>query len=171
MAKSKSVYTCNQCGFESSKWNGKCPSCNAWNSFEESVAIQSKGSVSLVSDLSDHILELSEIQYDTDVRYDTGLSELNRVLGGGLVKGSIVLLGGEPGIGKSTILLQICQFLGEEHSILYISGEESARQLKLRAERLGVDTENLYILPANDAEAVAETIKNSRPDIAIIDSI
>ena len=171
MAKSKNVYTCNQCGFESSKWNGKCPSCNAWNSFEESVAIQSKGSVSLVSDLSDHILELSEIQYDTDVRYDTGLSELNRVLGGGLVKGSIVLLGGEPGIGKSTILLQICQFLGEEHSILYISGEESARQLKLRAERLGVDTENLYILPANDAEAVAETIKNSRPDIAIIDSI
>lgn len=171
MAKSKSVFTCNQCGFESSKWNGKCPSCNAWNSFEESVAIQSKGSVSLVSDLSDHILELSEIQYDTDVRYDTGLSELNRVLGGGLVKGSIVLLGGEPGIGKSTILLQICQFLGKEHSILYISGEESARQLKLRAERLGVDTENLYILPANDAEAVAETIKNSRPDIAIIDSI
>lgn len=173
MAKSKTIFTCNQCGYESSKWNGKCPSCGAWNSFEEGLPTTSS-SISASSNavnLSDSILELSDIQYDTDVRYDTGLSELNRVLGGGLVKGSIVLLGGEPGIGKSTILLQICQFLGEDHSILYVSGEESARQLKLRADRLGVDTENLYILPANDAESIAETIRNCTPDIAIIDSI
>lgn len=175
MPKSRYIYTCNQCGYQSSKWNGKCPSCNAWNSFEEEAAEVSKSANSQYSsaapDLSDKILELESIGVDSDVRYDTGIGELNRVLGGGLVKGSLVLLGGEPGIGKSTILLQICQFLGEEHSVLYISGEESARQIKLRAERLGVDTENLYILTATDAEAVAQTISGSMPDIAIIDSI
>lgn len=174
MAKSRYVYTCNQCGFETTKWNGKCPSCGAWNSFEEDVADispASKGNAPAAPDLSESILELESIGVDSDVRYDTGISELNRVLGGGLVKGSLVLLGGEPGIGKSTILLQICQFLGEEHSILYISGEESARQIKLRAQRLGVDSENLYILTATDAEAVASTIASSAPDIAIIDSI
>ena len=177
MAKSKYIYTCNQCGYESTKWNGKCPSCGAWNSFEEDIAdISPAGGRSAASqesapDLSDSILELEDIGADSDVRYDTGIGELNRVLGGGLVKGSLVLLGGEPGIGKSTILLQICQFLGEDHSVLYVSGEESARQIKLRAQRLGVDTENLYILTATDAEAVARTIASSAPDIAIIDSI
>ena len=175
MAKSKYVYTCNQCGYESSKWNGKCPSCGAWNSFEEELAdvAPAGGNASLanVPDLYDSIQELADIGADSDVRYDTGLGELNRVLGGGLVKGSLVLLGGEPGIGKSTLLLQICQFLGEEHSVLYVSGEESARQIKLRANRLGVDTENLYILTANDAEAVASTIAGSNIDIVIIDSI
>ena len=174
MAKSKYIYTCNQCGYESSKWNGKCPSCGAWNSFEEEIAEKpaSKGNTARSApDLSENILELDDIGVEDDVRYDTGLGELNRVLGGGLVKGSLVLLGGEPGIGKSTLLLQICQFLGEEHSVLYISGEESARQIKLRAKRLGVDTENLYILTATDAEAVAQTISDSSPDIAIIDSI
>ena len=175
MARSRYVYTCNQCGYESSKWNGKCPSCGAWNSFEEELAETTPASGRAASqsapDLSDNILELEEIGSDSDVRYDTGVGELNRVLGGGLVKGSLVLLGGEPGIGKSTILLQICQFLGEDHSVLYVSGEESARQIKLRAQRLGVDTENLYILTATDAEAVAATISSSSPDIAIIDSI
>ncbi len=174
MAKSKYIYTCNQCGYETSKWNGKCPSCGAWNSLEEELADKpaalSRSSYAAV-DLSDQILELENIGAGSDVRYKTGLGELDRVLGGGLVKGSLVLLGGEPGIGKSTILLQICQFLGEDHSVLYISGEESARQIKLRADRLGVDTENLYILTATDAEAAAETISSSSPDIAIIDSI
>ncbi len=175
MAKSRYIYTCNQCGYESSKWNGKCPSCNAWNSFEEDISVSSttsgRSSSKSVPDLSEQILELEQIGIDNDVRYDTGIGELNRVLGGGLVKGSLVLLGGEPGIGKSTILLQICQFLGNEHSVLYISGEESARQIKLRAKRLGVDTENLYILTSTDAEAIAETISSCTPDIAIIDSI
>ena len=175
MARSRYIYTCNQCGYESSKWNGKCPSCGAWNSFEEELADAPKpsgsGNAAGVPDLSDSILELDDIGIDSDVRYDTGLGELNRVLGGGLVKGSLVLLGGEPGIGKSTILLQICQYLGEDHSILYVSGEESARQIKLRAQRLGVNSENLYLLTATDAEAVAETIASSAPDIAIIDSI
>lgn len=174
MARSRYIYTCNQCGYESSKWNGKCPSCGAWNSFEEEIAenSSSSGRATVQSiDLSDNILELESIGIDSDVRYDTGIGELNRVLGGGLVKGSLVLLGGEPGIGKSTILLQICQFLGEEHSVLYVSGEESARQIKLRAQRLGVDTENLYILTATDAEAIAETVSSCTPDIVIIDSI
>lgn len=174
MAKQKLMFVCNQCGFESSKWNGRCQSCGAWNSFEEeqpsSIHVIGNASSS-AADLSSSILELSAIETDSDVRYDTGLGELNRVLGGGLVKGSIVLLGGEPGIGKSTILLQICQFLGNEHSVLYVSGEESARQIKLRAERLCVDTENLYILAATDAESVCETINSSNPDIVIIDSI
>lgn len=175
MAKSKYIYTCNQCGYESSKWNGKCPSCGAWNSFEEDIAEKPSAaghsSQSTAADLSGRIMELENIGADDDVRYDTGLGELNRVLGGGLVKGSLVLLGGEPGIGKSTILLQICQFLGEEHSVLYVSGEESARQIKLRAQRLRVDTENLYILTATDAESIAETISSCTPDIVIIDSI
>lgn len=173
MAKSKYVYVCNQCGYESSKWNGKCPSCSSWNSFEEELRGDTSkvSSLSSSADLSDKITELSEIDYNSDIRYDTGLKELNRVLGGGLVKGSIVLLGGEPGIGKSTILLQICQFLGDDHSILYVSGEESARQIKLRAERLSVDSQNLYILTANDAEAICDTISNSTPEIVIIDSI
>lgn len=174
MARSRYIYTCNQCGYESSKWNGKCPSCGAWNSFEEEIAenSSSSGKAAVQSiDLSENILELESIGIDSDVRYDTGIGELNRVLGGGLVKGSLVLLGGEPGIGKSTILLQICQFLGEEHSVLYVSGEESARQIKLRAQRLGVDTENLYILTATDAEAIAETVSSCTPDIVIIDSI
>ena len=176
MAKSRYIYTCNQCGYEISKWNGKCPSCGAWNSFEEDIADNSSSSSRSASsapaaDLSERIFELADIGVDSDVRYDTGLDELNRVLGGGLVKGSLVLLGGEPGIGKSTMLLQICQFLGEEHSILYVSGEESARQIKLRAQRLGVDSENLYILTSTDAESVSETIASAAPDIAIIDSI
>lgn len=176
MAKSRYIYTCNQCGYESSKWNGKCPSCGAWNSFEEELADSTpassgRSSAQAAADLTHKILELENIGVDSDVRYDTGIGELNRVLGGGLVKGSLVLLGGEPGIGKSTLLLQICQFLGEEHSILYVSGEESARQIKLRAQRLGVDTENLYILTATDAESISATIVNAIPDIVIIDSI
>ncbi|MCM1529981.1 MAG: DNA repair protein RadA [Alistipes sp.] len=173
MAKSRYTYTCRGCGFETSKWSGKCPSCGSWNTLEEELRQAAPGSRSVQppADLCDSILELEDIGYDSDVRYDTGIGELNRVLGGGLVKGSLVLLGGEPGIGKSTILLQICQFLGEEHSILYISGEESARQIKLRAQRLGVDSENLYLLTTTDAEAAAATITSSAPDIAIIDSI
>ena len=175
MAKSKYIYTCNQCGYESSKWNGKCPSCGAWNSFEENISqsstVTGRSSSQSAPDLSEQILELEQIGVDNDVRYDTGIGELNRVLGGGLVKGSLVLLGGEPGIGKSTILLQICQFLGQEHSVLYVSGEESARQIKLRAKRLEVDTENLYILTSTDAEAIAETVSSCTPDIVIIDSI
>lgn len=176
--KLKSVYICSQCGFESSKWNGKCPSCGEWNTFEEEIVEvsaskkSSKASVFDPSvDLSSKIVSLSGVDVDDDVRYSTGIGELNRVLGGGLVKGSLVLLGGEPGIGKSTLLLQICKFLGENYTILYVSGEESTRQIKIRAQRLGVDTENLALLSTNDARAAADTIAVHKPDIAIIDSI
>ncbi len=179
MAKPKSVYVCNSCGYECTKWNGRCSSCGEWNSFEEREIVnevKSKSKIATVSavglrDLSSEVENLSSVDIDDELRYLTGVSELDRVLGGGLVKGSLVLLGGEPGIGKSTLLLQICQHLGEEHSILYISGEESLRQIKLRAERLGVDTENLYLLSTNDARAVSDTIVAKKPDIAIVDSI
>ena len=119
----------------------------------------------------EHIMKLGDIDINDDVRYSTGLKELDRVLGGGLVKGSIVLLGGEPGIGKSTILLQICEFMGKDYTILYVSGEESVRQIKIRAERLGVDSENLYLLSMTDAERICDTISAKKPDIVIIDSI
>lgn len=176
--KIKTVYICNQCGYESSKWNGRCPSCGEWNTLEEQEVQSAPKTSSLRSataagsmDLSAQIKELNSIDTDDEVRYSTGIEELDRVLGGGLVKGSLVLLGGEPGIGKSTLLLQICKYLGKERSILYISGEESVRQIKLRASRLGVDTPNLYLLSTNDARAASDTIIASKPGVAIIDSI
>ncbi len=176
MARLKSVYICSECGFESPKWNGKCSSCGAWNTFVEEV-IDSKpagkigGTKSSVS-YENSVVNLSTVDILHDeVRFKTGLSELDRVLGGGIVKGSLVLLTGEPGIGKSTILLQICQFLGENYSILYVSGEESARQIKLRAQRLKVDTNNLYLLTKTDAVAICETVTKLKPDFVIIDSI
>lgn len=171
--KVKSVYICNQCGFESSKWNGRCQSCGAWNSFEEEQVLQtsSKTQTRKSIDMSDKISELSEIDIDGDIRYSTGVHELDRVLGGGLVKGSLVLLGGEPGIGKSTLLLQICEYFGENHTVLYVSGEESVRQIKIRANRLGVKSENLYVISITDAESVASVITSEKPDIVIIDSI
>ncbi|MCQ2464600.1 MAG: DNA repair protein RadA [Oscillospiraceae bacterium] len=178
MARSKILYVCSSCGFESSKWNGRCTNCGAWNTFEETepvAPVKTSSSFSqqqsTAKSLSDKLSRLGEVGADTDTRYNTGLSELDRVLGGGLVKGSIVLIGGEPGIGKSTILLQICQFLGEDHSILYISGEESVRQIKLRADRLKVTTESLYLLSSNDVESICSTVEETEPDIVIIDSI
>lgn len=175
--KVKTVYICRECGFESAKWNGKCPSCGEWNTFEEQEIVTSSSKSSLtkntpaVINLSSQIKDLGSIGTDDEVRYSTGIGELDRVLGGGLVKGSLVLLGGEPGIGKSTLLLQICNYLSKERSILYISGEESVRQIKLRAQRLGVDTPNLYLLSTNDARAASDTIIASKPGVAIIDSI
>lgn len=178
MAKPKSVYVCSACGGESSKWNGRCPFCGEWNTMEEQeyvAPVKKSGGLSAarkaapVSD--EHIMKLGDIDINDDVRYSTGLKELDRVLGGGLVKGSIVLLGGEPGIGKSTMLLQICEFMGKDYTILYVSGEESVRQIKIRAERLGVDSENLYLLSMTDAERICDTISAKKPDIVIIDSI
>ncbi len=170
--KDRPVYICRECGYESSKWNGCCGGCGQWNTLEEVETIQrSSGGSRTIMNLSDRIRRIDDIDMDKEVRYCTGCGELDRVLGGGLVKGSIVLLGGEPGIGKSTLLLQICQHLGESHTVLYISGEESARQLGLRAQRLNVNSEKLYILTENDAQAICDTIAASKPDIVIIDSI
>ncbi len=176
LAKVRTSYVCSQCGYETSKWNGKCPNCGEWNTFEEVEAAVRAGSkarsASAVADISDRIINVNSVDASHDeVRYSTGLSELDRVLGGGLVKGSMVLLGGEPGIGKSTILLQICSYLGEDHTILYVSGEESLRQIKLRADRLGVDSENLYLLAETDCEKICNVIVKQQPEIVIIDSI
>lgn len=178
MPKAKSVYVCRECGFESPKWNGKCPNCGSWNSLEETEIIpKTKATIgvsakSTGNDLSEKIVSLADADTSlNEVRYKTGLGELDRVLGGGLVKGSLVLLGGEPGIGKSTLLLQICEFLGSSHTILYVSGEESIRQIKLRAQRLGVISENLYLLAESDAVSICETVSINKPDIVIIDSI
>lgn len=174
MPKSKIIYRCTECGHEASKWYGQCPSCRSWNSMEEDIPVQSTSNLKnkrKKEDLSNQILDLEDIDTKQDVRYFTGISELDRVLGGGLVKGSIVLLGGEPGIGKSTLLLQICQFLGNSHSVLYVSGEESARQIKLRAQRLNVTTKNLFLLTVTDAQSISDTIISQRPEIVIIDSI
>ncbi len=175
MPKSKSVFVCRSCGYESPKWNGRCPSCGEWNTFEEVEAVPAKSSASSRASVRtvEKIQRLNEVDLSDsgEVRYKTGLNELDRVLGGGLVKGSLVLIGGEPGIGKSTLLLQICEFMGADHSILYVSGEESARQIRLRAERLGVSCDGLYILAESDAQAVANAVSSNKPDIVIIDSI
>lgn len=175
MAKTKSSYVCTNCGYETSKWNGRCPNCGEWNSFEEvEVAVKSTGKkiTGSIKDVSDAIVSVNDVDASYDeVRYETGLSELDRVLGGGLVKGALVLLGGEPGIGKSTMLLQICETMGKNHTILYVSGEESIRQIKLRANRLGVNSENLYLLAETDCEKICSVIVKEKPEIVIIDSI
>lgn len=174
-AKAKSVFVCSQCAYESSKWYGKCPSCNAWDSFGEeirqSASTQGLRSPSSHSAKSLNARSLEDISIQDEPRYNTGLRELDRVLGGGIVRGSLVLLSGDPGIGKSTLLLQICEHLGSKFSILYVSGEESYHQLKMRAERLRVFSDNLYILCETDAQAIGEYISANKPDIVFIDSI
>lgn len=173
MAKIKSVYICSQCGYESPKWYGKCPSCNEWNTMNEEIVDKSSSTVQKTKRISTYTRPVSINSIDTtdEQRYFTGSKELDRVLGGGIVKGSLVLLGGDPGIGKSTILLQICNNLGNELKILYVSGEESRRQLKLRAERLGVNNENTFIMTETDIEVIVEEIKTEKPDLVMIDSI
>lgn len=172
-SKLKTVFVCSKCGYESAKWFGQCPGCHEWDTMNEEVrAPQTVTAKRAYSDnFHGKVYKLNDIVTDTEHRYDTGLHELNRVLGGGLVKGSLVLLSGDPGIGKSTMLLQICQYLGQDHTILYVSGEESVRQIKLRANRLHVDSENLYLLADNDCEQICSVIVKEKPEIVIIDSI
>ncbi len=173
MAKTKSVYVCSECGFESAKWYGKCPECGEWNTMSEELASISsgKGNVKKAVSSVQKVMRLNEITGDVEKRISTGIKEFDRVLGGGIVIGSLVLISGDPGIGKSTILLQICEHLGKNKFVLYVSGEESANQIKLRANRLGVFTENLAILPQTDVGTIVETIRTEKPDIVIIDSI
>lgn len=174
MAKTKTVFICNQCGYESPKWYGKCPTCGEWDTMnEEQIITESakKTSKNKLSSFSGKALSLSKIDSSAELRYDTGIGELNRVLGGGLVKGSLVLLCGDPGIGKSTILLQICELLSNNLSVLYVSGEESAYQIKMRAKRLGVTSEGLAIMCETDAEIICEYIRTEKPDIVMIDSV
>ena len=174
MAKIKSLYVCSQCGHESVKWYGKCPGCGEWNTFTEEIRETSKTGLPTVQKRakpSAMPVKITEISTEDEERYYTGSKELDRVLGGGIVKGSLVLLGGDPGIGKSTILLQVCSHLGKVLKILYISGEESKRQIKLRASRLGVNCENLLVMTETDVEIVADQIQSEKPDLVMIDSI
>lgn len=170
MAKIKSVFVCSECGYESPKWFGKCPGCGEWNTMNEELPSKTalpKSSVSAIK----QVMALSEITENVEKRISTGIKEFDRVLGGGIVLGSLVLISGDPGIGKSTILLQVCEYLGKSNKILYVSGEESANQIKMRANRLGVKTDKLFILPQTDVGTIVEAIKSEKPDIVIIDSI
>ena len=170
--KAKSVYICAECGYESPKWFGCCPGCGEWNTMNEEIkAPAAPASKSGASARSVKTYALSEITADEEIRYQTGLTELDRVLGGGIVKGSLVLLSGDPGIGKSTILLQICQYIGKDLDILYVSGEESVYQIKLRADRLGVTSPTLTLMSQTDVQAICEYININKPGLVIIDSI
>ena len=173
MAKAKTVYICSECGAESLGWYGKCPNCGEWGTLNEEIVaptpVKEKMRVAIGGEFN--ASRLRDIGVDDEHRYHTGVGELDRVLGGGIVKGSLVLLGGDPGIGKSTMMLQICQHLGKTMQILYVSGEESQRQIKLRAERLCVDTENLSIMAQTDVQTVCEYVRQTKPDLVIIDSI
>lgn len=174
--KAKSVFVCSECGAQSPKWMGKCTACGSWNTMVEEV-IQQAPSSSKVAVMSTPSLSstapktIKDIDSTDESRTLTGMSELDRVLGGGLVKGSLVLVGGDPGIGKSTLLLQICEHLGKTEKILYVSGEESQRQIKLRAERLGITTENLKIFSETNMTTIIDCIFRENPDVLIIDSV
>ena len=173
MAKTKTVYFCTQCGNETPKWQGRCPACGAWNSLEEHVekpAAPGRAKSAPVG-MSQTPKKLHEVDTGSEIRFSSGMGELDRVLGGGAVAGSLVLVGGAPGIGKSTLLLQICNQLCRERSVLYVSGEESERQLKLRAQRLGVAPDNLYILSETRLSDVLEAVETTGPDILIVDSV
>ena len=173
MAKgSNIVFFCNECGYESRKWLGQCPSCKAWNTFvEEKVNTSSKSKI--VSGISKStVTTLKEVTNEDGERINTGFDELDRVLGGGIVVGSLTLVGGDPGIGKSTLLLQVCRNLANAGlRVLYISGEESLRQIKIRADRLGETNDNLKVLCDTDLSNIESVLKDEKPEFVIIDSI
>ena len=172
--KAKTLFYCTQCGNETPKWQGQCPACGAWNTIvEQPAAPKSKGRSAAPSPLlpARTPKKVSEMTIDQEIRFPTGLAELDRVLGGGAVQGSLVLIGGAPGIGKSTLMLQICHRLCEFAKVLYVSGEESERQLKLRADRLGVGEIDLYLLSETDLAEVTAAVEATQPQILIVDSI
>lgn len=174
--KAKTVYFCTECGNETPKWQGKCSACGAWNTIvdQPKSGTKSKNTAFLGTLQSGNTIrpcKVSEITSEEEVRFKTQLSELDRVLGGGAVRGSLILVGGEPGIGKSTLMLQICEQLTQSATVLYASGEESQQQLKLRANRLGVGTGDLYIVAENSLERLLDAVHQLKPDILIVDSI
>lgn len=171
--KSKTVFVCGECGYETPKWVGKCPGCGEWNTMVEDVRLPQKAAVSATPRPAHTFsaMPLSQINAADEHRFVTGISELDRVLGGGIVKGSVILLSGDPGIGKSTILLQVCNALQGDIKILYVSGEESAIQIKLRAKRIGVESDAVSVMTETDVQTVCEYINSARPDLVMVDSI
>ena len=163
MTKSKTVFVCNNCGYESSKWLGKCPACNEWNSFFEEKVAKTSGNNLNKKQSNSAPMELNKIVGQEAIRTSTGFYELDRVLGGGLVKGSLLLLGGEPGIGKSTLILQICSKIKTDGKVLYISGEESGEQIKLRADRLKIDKNNIMFFGETDIDFIEKEIEKENP--------
>lgn len=171
--KIKTVFVCSNCGYESSKWLGKCPGCNEWNSFYEEKITKTNDKIGgqALEKKSCKPLKLNEVIGKENSRVSTGFDELDRVLGGGLVNGSLVLVGGEPGIGKSTLILQICDKIHGEGNVLYVSGEESAEQIKIRADRLGINNQDLMFLGETDMDVIQTAILDMNPKLVIIDSI
>lgn len=171
MPKSKSVFICQECGYESSGWLGKCPACNQWNSFVEELQEQTskQGATGAAADTKP--ISIRDVSLDDEERSATGMKEMDRVLGGGIVKGSLILVGGDPGIGKSTLILQICQSANKGSKVLYVSGEESVRQIKMRAGRLGVDRHDLLMVSATNCEAILRLFDSEKPGLVVIDSI
>ncbi len=175
MAKSKTIYYCQSCGYESAKWLGKCPSCNSWNTFAEEVvnkddAPKNEWRQESIKSKQVRPRTLDEIETSRDIRWDAGDQELNRVLGGGIVPGSLILIGGEPGIGKSTLMLQAGLHL-KNQKVLYVSGEESEQQIKMRAERLNQTSSNFFILTETNTKTIFQNVEALKPDVLIIDSI
>ena len=172
MAKSKTVFFCGECGYESAKWLGQCPVCKVWNAFSEAPALK-KGGSSLKPGVAASLpIKIKDVSLESDERVTTGISELDRVLGGGIVKGSLVLVGGDPGIGKSTLLLQMCAKLSDKNiSVLYVSGEESERQIAIRSERLGRQSSDMLLYCETDIEKIEAAIENGKPEVVIVDSI
>jgi len=172
MAKQKSIYTCTECGGQAPKWQGQCPHCMAWNTLVETVA-ETAPAVNRYSALAEpsQLQRLSDVEALETPRQTTGIAEFDRVLGGGLVQGGVVLIGGDPGIGKSTLLLQALCHLGEQKKVLYVSGEESAQQIALRAKRLALDAGPVQLLAEIQLEKIIATLLAQRPDVAVIDSI
>ena len=169
--KEKTVYFCTSCGNETMKWQGRCPSCGEWNTIVEHKSVPTAKGSSRVSGIRKEPKTLSQVDATDEVRFSTGMDELDRVLGGGAVRGSLVLVGGAPGIGKSTLLLQLCAYVSQSLNVLYVSGEESESQLKMRAVRLGVKGDKLYVLAETAMEDILETVERLRPDVLVIDSI
>ena len=176
-SKLKKLYICSNCGYETAKWLGKCPDCGSWNTLNEEVRIDAppqaaaSAAACAAASVPAPVTTLDEVESGEEIRYITGISELDRVLGGGMVPGSVILVSGDPGIGKSTLLLQMCQPLSALLKILYVTGEESTRQIKLRAMRLGVQNNGLMLCACNDVGQILATIGQNSPDLVIIDSI
>lgn len=169
--KNTTVFVCGECGYESAKWLGKCPGCNSWNSFYEEKVQKTTGVNGVKEKKRVSAVNLNKIQGEDISRISTDFREVDRVLGGGIVKGSLILLGGEPGIGKSTLVLQLCQRLARKGKVLYVSGEESAGQIKIRADRLSISEDNLLFLGETDISLIEEQVREIKPELIIIDSI